>query len=161
MVINHCEIYSAVLNMKKKFDTYLKKIILLSSKRPESIMRFCDVCNNMLYASCQNNEDTNATSLVFYCKNCNANKELTKEQMREPVVETHMVDDDHVYLQYATPNIKYDPSLPRVNNIKCPNVQCSKPSDVDHRVIYAKYDHKNMRYIYFCCHCDHFWRSKN
>jgi hypothetical protein len=29
---------------------------------------------------------------------------------------------------------------------------------VDNQVIYIKYDYRNLNYLYFCCHCDHFWR---
>ena len=29
----------------------------------------------------------------------------------------------------------------------------------DNEVIYTKYDKVNMRYRYYCIHCDHFWKN--
>jgi hypothetical protein len=26
-------------------------------------------------------------------------------------------------------------------------------------VIYIKYDFINMKYLYHCCHCEHFWKN--
>jgi DNA-directed RNA polymerase subunit M/transcription elongation factor TFIIS len=61
--------------------------------------------------------------------------------------------------QFMTPNIANDPTLPRVNNIPCPNPSCTRAADQANRVIYVKYDDRNMLYVYFCEHCQHFWRN--
>jgi hypothetical protein len=57
---------------------------------------------------------------------------------------------------YLTTNIKYDPSLPHVNNIACPNCKGNN-TEKQNDVIYIKYDAENKKYLYFCCKCDHFW----
>ena len=35
------------------------------------------------------------------------------------------------YKLYINPYIKYDPTLPRVNNLVCPNNKCTKKKDED------------------------------
>jgi len=111
-------------------------------------MKFCDTCHNMLYISVE--ED----NLKHYCKNCNFSTTDNYATRAECIVETnHDVCESGNYKQYMSKYIKYDPTLPRVNNIDCPS--CStKPN----KVIYIKYDHVNMKYLYYCCHCEHFWR---
>jgi aspartate carbamoyltransferase regulatory subunit len=65
------------------------------------------------------------------------------------------------FKQFSTPFIKYDPTLPRVNHIKCPNANCSKPKEKDDEVIYIKFNPVKMSYLYCCCYCENFWKSEN
>jgi len=126
-------------------------------------MKFCDVCDNMLYVSTDGDDN-----LKMYCRNCNFSRVILKDggllmseklaahASKEDVDENciHKVNyagDTRGYMQYITPNIKYDKTLPRVNNIPCPN-KCEKKE-----VTYIKYDHVNMRYLYYCCACEKFW----
>jgi DNA-directed RNA polymerase subunit M/transcription elongation factor TFIIS len=75
---------------------------------------------------------------------------------------------------------RYDPSLPHVNTIKCPNVECKSNGgslEVDNAeggveekkgennsppvkqdVIYFRIDDTNMKYVYLCYHCNFSWR---
>jgi DNA-directed RNA polymerase subunit M/transcription elongation factor TFIIS len=115
-------------------------------------MKFCSVCDNMLYLSL---DDTD--KLTFRCKNCLNEEDAPKEAC---ILNKNYIDDETKYQQYINPNIKYDATLPRVNAIRCPNAQCSKPSDKDNEVIYLKYDKTNMRFMYYCCFCETFWKSK-
>jgi DNA-directed RNA polymerase subunit M/transcription elongation factor TFIIS len=133
-------------------------------------MKFCDVCNNMLYVSTDEQ-----TGLVLYCKNCNFRKAMESSSKSVQltnvnysaqhenvlgndncIMNTNYSDDARSYKQFLTPNIKYDMTLPRVNNIPCPK-KCSN-GDGDSEVIYIKYDQTNMKYLYFCCKCEHFWK---
>lgn len=116
-------------------------------------MRFCECCNNMFYVKVD--EDTN---LVYYCKFCNNSITENKENGSVLVIDDNKVDDNIKYRQYLSKNIVHDPTLPRVNNIVCPNERCTKDSKADNEVIYIKYDFANMKYLYYCCHCEHFWR---
>lgn len=119
-------------------------------------MKFCSVCDNMLYITV-----TEDQKLCHYCKNCSYKHVADNGEGVELVSETIMNQDTASYKQYMTPYIKYDPTLPRVNNIKCHNSDCpTHKKGSDPEVIYIKYDHKNMYYLYFCCKCDHFW-TKN
>ena len=113
-------------------------------------MKFCKVCDNMLYIK---SEDSR---LTYYCRHCNfSNDEAPGSHC---IFENSYVDDDLRFKQYATDNIKYDKTLPRVNNIKCPNGDC-KRNGKEEEVIYLKYDQENMKYLYYCCHCSTFWKQ--
>ncbi len=137
-------------------------------------MKFCDYCENMLYVSVED-------ELLFRCKNCNFVKvqdkpvdgssipvlhqnyaegkdAKPKEEGDECIMDINYADDTRSYKQFITKNIKYDPTLPHVNNIPCTNAECRLGKGDTANTIYIKYDHVNMKYLYFCCHCEHFWR---
>jgi hypothetical protein len=77
------------------------------------------------------------------------------------ITDNNYVDDDTNYKQYISKYLKYDPTLPRVNNISCPKSECpSKSGDKDVEVIVVKYDSANMKYMYYCTSCDTFWKSE-
>jgi hypothetical protein len=106
----------------------------------------------MLYL--QVDEDNKLTS---NCKNCNF--KVVEENMTEEsacVAIKNFAGDANSFKNYMTPFIKFDPSLPRVNNIKCPSETCKV---AENEVIYMKYDQENLKFIYFCCHCEHFWKN--
>lgn len=115
-------------------------------------MKFCSCCNNFMYVDLD--EEKN---LVYYCKNCNNKDVHQKTDGSICVIQDNKVDDLTRYSQYMNKNIKHDPTLPHVNNVKCPNTKCTKKPDEDNDVIYIKYDFTNMKYLYFCCHCDQFY----
>jgi len=119
-------------------------------------MKFCEVCDNMMYLGLHDQDDHR---LLYRCKNC-AHEVQAQGQEMTAVLSRSYVDDDTMYSQYVNPNVKFDPTLPRVNTIKCVNAACTKPPDMDNEVIYIKYDRPNMRYMYFCSHCETFWKSK-
>ena len=57
---------------------------------------------------------------------------------------------------------KYDPTLPCINTIKCPNQKCSSNQTDDpaeREVIFVRYDDVNMKYVYLCCKCDTRWNT--
>ncbi len=134
-------------------------------------MKFCEVCDNMMYMSLSDGtRDPDMVSeggsaheksklLVYYCKNC-GHRVRARADVKECVVDATYVDDAAHAQQFATMNIIHDPTLPRVDNIKCTNAQCTKPSDASNEVIYFKYDHKNLKYMYHCTYCRHFWHQK-
>jgi len=71
---------------------------------------------------------------------------------------------NHIINKYT----KLDPTLPRINTIRCPNSECSsnvESSDNDNdkdnkrEVIYMRYDDVNMHYIYLCTKCDMVWKT--
>jgi hypothetical protein len=118
-------------------------------------MKFCEYCENMLYITLTPEKD-----LLYYCKNCD-NKVVEKKELGSIcVIDDNKVDDVTKYSQYMNKYIKHDPTLPRVNNIVCTNQQCTKKKDADNEVIYIKYDFVKMRYLYFCCHCETFFKPE-
>ena len=113
-------------------------------------MKFCKNCQNMLYIS------VDESNLKYYCKNCNFSETDNYSARAVCVLQSnHNTSQDGNYKHYMNPNIKYDPTNPRVNNIDCPNKSCTKKPN---EVIYMKYGHVDMKYLYFCCHCETFWR---
>lgn len=127
-------------------------------------MKFCDYCDNMLYISV--NEDK---KLTYTCKNCNFNRVMENSNEDSTVLlddglstvdnKTCIMNFDYTdelknFYQFLNKDIKYDKTLPHVNNIKCPNTECKKETDT----IYIKYDNPNMKYLYFCCNCEKFWK---
>jgi DNA-directed RNA polymerase subunit M/transcription elongation factor TFIIS len=96
--------------------------------------------------------------LTYLCKNCGAQETATADGVSRPVLSTDYADDQASFNQYATPYIRYDPTLPRVGDIVCPNEACTRPPEAPNEVIYVKYDPVNLKYLYHCTHCSHFWK---
>ncbi len=118
-------------------------------------MKFCEFCENMLYVTVAPDKN-----LVYYCKNCENKVIETKEKGSICVIDDNKIDDVTKYSQYINKYIKHDPTLPRVNNIKCVNEKCKTHTDpsIEKEVIYLKYDFVNMKYLYHCCHCETFFK---
>lgn len=123
-------------------------------------MDFCDVCHNMLYVQVQSEESR--PTLVHACRNCGfKTSELGQKSESLSVADYSTNDkDDAIFKQFITPYIKFDPTLPRVDNIQCPSDACKKRGGDRPEVIYIKVDYENMKYIYYCCKCEHFWRMQ-
>ena len=135
-------------------------------------MRFCSACENMLYISLRPDErkDGAPLELTYSCKHCgfsNTADEVRRENEAagkaagdpSAVLNTDYSDDQTSYKQYATPYIRHDPTLPRVNDIACPSEGCTKPADAPNEVVFVKYDPANLKYLYHCMHCSSFWKS--
>lgn len=128
-------------------------------------MKFCDYCDNMLYIHVDNQSD-----LKYTCKNCNfittvekndteslqllENGLVVKDNTDTCIVSLDYTDEMKNYYQFLNKDIKYDKTLPRVSNIKCPDTSCKAKTNT----IYVKYDNQNMKYLYFCCNCEKFWK---
>lgn len=116
--------------------------------------------------------------LYFSCKNCGYAeaegmatsvpvmvKRFDNDSKESPlddkcISQTNYFDDIRSFQQYQTINIKHDMTLPRVKNIECPKCTEKKKDESTRlpEVICIKYDQANMKYLYFCCHCEHFWK---
>jgi DNA-directed RNA polymerase subunit M/transcription elongation factor TFIIS len=104
-------------------------------------------------------EDEN--SLVYYCRNCgNEDTNLTKNNIC--VSKTHLKKSEQKYNHIVNEYTKLDPTLPRINTIKCPNSECASNKEGKSReVIYIRYDDTNKLYIYLCAHCDTLWNTEH
>ena len=118
-------------------------------------MEFCNNCNNMYYMKLNNMKQ-----LIYVCKNCGNEDTQQIEKNNLKVYkfskETKSID---VHINEFT---KYDPTLPHVYHIKCPNPECptSKNSDkYTNDVVYVRYDDRDMKYTYLCYHCDFHWNA--
>lgn len=118
-------------------------------------MKFCSVCDNYLYLN------TTANSLIRECRTCG---EKVTEEKGGLILETHVQQRaNEGYKILLNEFTKFDPTLPHLKTMKCPNGGCNsnKPSGAaDKDVIYIKYDKENMKYLYICTVCDKEWRSR-
>ena len=126
-------------------------------------MHFCSNCDNMYYIKL---EEDNCNKIIYYCRNCgnsdnnllNMGKCVLKENISNSNTSNNI---SNVIINKYT---KLDRTLPRINYIKCPNEVCtSNVSDFDvmnREILYIRYDHVNMKYIYLCSHCDYTWNTE-
>lgn len=120
-------------------------------------MKFCNHCSNMLYISI--NEE-NSNELLYYCRNCGEKDEtLTKENIC--VLETHLKKGEQKFNHIINKYTKKDPTLPRISNVKCPNIACHtnvKENEIP-EIIYMRYDDDALKYLYICATCDTVWKT--
>jgi DNA-directed RNA polymerase subunit M/transcription elongation factor TFIIS len=99
----------------------------------------------------------NPNSLVYYCRQCgNEDKLLAIEDVCVSKIQIKKNDKsfNHIINKYT----KLDPTLPRINNMLCPNADCiSNTKDKEREIIYIRYDDTNMKYVYLCCECETVW----
>ena len=121
-------------------------------------MHFCTKCSNMYYIRI-NSDDPN--KLVYYCRQCgNEDKLLAVENVC--VSKTQIKKDEQSFVHIVNKYTKLDPTLPRVNNILCPNQDCiTNKNDKEREIIYIRYDDTNMKYIYLCSDCDTVWKTND
>ena len=121
-------------------------------------MHFCSECHNMYYLKVTADD---ANSLIYYCRNCgHEDDNLTVNNIC--VSNTELKRSEQKYNHIINEYTKYDPTLPRIDTIKCPNQECisNKSSEkIKKEVIYIRYDDINMKYIYMCTHCDTMWKT--
>ena len=119
-------------------------------------MHFCSICENMYYISIDPN-DTN--KLIYYCRNCgntDSNISLSNVTVSNVQLKKSEQEFSHIINKYT----KLDPTLPRVNNILCPNANCkTNTEDAPKEIIYIRYDDTNMKYMYVCAICNTSWKN--
>ena len=83
-------------------------------------MHFCVNCSYMYYIRLSE-EDPN--SIVYYCRNCgHENKNITLDSVT--ISRTNFKSSKQKYNSIINKYTKMDPTLPRINTIKCPNQAC-------------------------------------
>ena len=123
-------------------------------------MKFCNNCSNMYYIKL---EGENCNTILYYCRNCgNSNNNLM--EFNKCILKENITKNDNKYNVSINKYTKLDKTLPRINYIKCPNEKCKSNTtqfDVANReIIYIRYDHINMKYLYLCSHCDTTWNTE-
>ena len=110
------------------------------------------------------NENTDE-ELQFYCRKCGNTDEILNKNFL-CLSEYNGENDNDSIIQSVNKYTKYDPTLPHIHNIKCPNNNCviNKNSDENNdikknEVVYIRYNNIDMKYVYLCCNCDHIWKS--
>ena len=91
-------------------------------------MHFCIHCSNMYYIRLSE-EDPN--SIVYYCRNCgHENKNITLDSVT--ISRTNFKSSKQKYNSIINKYTKMDPTLPRINTIKCPNQACKSNEEHEH-----------------------------
>ena len=134
-------------------------------------MHFCKVCGNMYYLKISD-EDTN--EIMYFCRRCgDKDKNIINSEDSFCVSKTHIKKQTEVYKNIINEYTKLDPTLPRINNMLCPNEKCKSNQDESKdgeekdatvkkfpEIIYLRYDNNNMKYIYLCSECDYTWKNE-
>lgn len=117
-------------------------------------MKFCNKCDNMYYLSIE--EETE--KLKLYCRNC-GNEDTNVDKDSFVIQDTKQTDKlSNVINEYT----KFDPTVPRMNTMKCPNQNCtSNTEETEKEIIYIRYDDTNLKYVYMCTNCDTKWKTDN
>jgi len=122
-------------------------------------MHFCVNCSNMYYIRLSE-EDPNL--IVYYCRNCgHENKNISLDSVT--ISKTNFKHNKQKYNSIINKYTKMDPTLPRINTIKCPNQSCSSneaDKEKEREIIYLRYDDINMNFVYMCSTCDTVWNTE-
>ena len=129
-------------------------------------MNFCEKCNFMLYIKIS---DENVLS--FECKQCGHQTEFDSSKTNHCIYSKDYTTDKISYSWMVNKDLCSDPTLPRVNNIPCPNHDIddkgqpvcptkSKMNPKSNEVIYVLFDKKELKYFYMCCHCYTAWKHE-
>lgn len=122
-------------------------------------MQFCANCDNMYYLQLSDDDEN---KLIYYCRNC-GNKDYMLNNENLCVSRTHISSSDKDCNNIINEYIKLDPTLPRINNINCPNIECKCNLDKEQKkdITYIRYDDINMKYLYYCNICSTQWNTTN
>jgi len=98
--------------------------------------------------------------IIYKCRNCG--NEDSEIQNKDLCVLSYNKEKKTDYLKYINEFTKLDPTLPRINSIKCPNQDCvcNKDETVENEVIYIRYNDEDMKYVYTCAKCDFIWTAQ-
>jgi DNA-directed RNA polymerase subunit M/transcription elongation factor TFIIS len=121
-------------------------------------MDFCDDCENLLALRLKP-ENVGAEQLESYCRNCGFTK--SAKLMENKCISKNNYDLKEVYIQEK--NLEYvceDPTLPHIDNLDCPNKDCSSyTKEIGNNVVYMKIRENDMKYMYVCCNCKTSWTN--
>jgi hypothetical protein len=119
-------------------------------------MHFCSICNNMYYIRI-NEKDSN--KLDYYCRNC-GNEDILLATNNICISKTQIKKSEQSFNHIINKFTKFDPTLPRIKKILCPNADCAtNTQNKEREIIYLRYDDINMKYIYLCSTCDTNWQT--
>ena len=135
-------------------------------------MHFCSVCGNMYYISI-----TAENELQYYCRNCgHVDDTIASENICVSKVNVKHTTTPQTFSQVVNKYTKLDPTLPRINTIRCPNDECPSnrksvgaggsgaeaedKKEKKSEVIYLRYDDTNLKYVYLCAKCDKVWNTE-
>jgi DNA-directed RNA polymerase subunit M/transcription elongation factor TFIIS len=113
--------------------------------------------------------------LQYYCRNCgNIDDSIAADNICVSKVNVKHTTTPQSFSQVVNKYTKFDPTLPRINTVRCPNDECpSNQSGSDgtsasatgknksvNEIIYVRYDDTNLKYVYLCTKCDKVWNTE-
>ncbi len=116
---------------------------------------FCPICQNLLFVKL-----TERNHLVASCNYCLSKQDLTSASDDGAAVvisDTSYQSDAAKYSHLMNPLLHDDATLPRVRDVPCPGPACTRPSVEPHSALFVKFDADNLRFLYSCTYCKHFW----
>jgi aspartate carbamoyltransferase regulatory subunit len=105
-------------------------------------------------------DEQNPNNLNYYCRQC-GNSEANLEN-NLCIIDTNMKETETSFDYIVNEFTKLDPTLPRINNILCPNDDCvtnTHEGSNKREIIYIRYNNVDMKYLYLCSTCDNIWKS--
>ena len=112
---------------------------------------FCSKCENMLYIKV---DDESGSQIEYFCRFCGHVEKPADQKMVLTIMNTSVENKDINFSHIVNEYTKFDPTLPRITNMDCPNQACKKT----HKdIIYIRYDDNNLKYLYLCTECDVVW----
>ena len=103
-------------------------------------------------------DEEGGNKLVYYCSNC-GNEDMTYDNSNICVSKVYLKSNEQDFHFNINEYTKFDPTLPRIENILCPNPTCpTNKEGAPREIIYIRYDDTNMRYLYLCSTCDTKWK---
>jgi DNA-directed RNA polymerase subunit M/transcription elongation factor TFIIS len=115
--------------------------------------------------------------MQYYCRNCgNIDNTSAADNICVSKVNVKHTTTQQSFSKVVNKYTKFDPTLPRITTIRCPNDECSSNkldgSSSEHggpaaakkksanEIIYVRYDDTNLKYVYLCAKCDKVWNTE-
>jgi DNA-directed RNA polymerase subunit M/transcription elongation factor TFIIS len=117
----------------------------------DTTMKFCPTCDNLFYLTIDEN------MVQYTCKKCGTIEDINEDCTISNIFCNQQRQNVKNSVNQYT---KLDPTLPRINFLKCPNASCENHEErEDREIIYVRYDNVQLKYIYICPKCDTVWES--
>lgn len=120
-------------------------------------MKFCNTCDNMFYLSI---DPADSNKLMFYCRKCGTHDNGGVNDKSSIISSVQLSSTETNMSRIINKYTKLDPTLPRIDRIPCPNMECStNTKETPREIIYIRYDDINIKYMYLCSTCDYVWKA--
>jgi hypothetical protein len=111
---------------------------------------------------------TPENELQYYCRNCgHIDDTIAADNICVSKINIKHTTTQQSFSQVINKYTKFDPTLPRIHTIRCPNDECpSNTGSVGEKkkskneIIYVRYDDMNLKYVYLCAKCDKVWNTE-
>lgn len=114
------------------------------------MMKFCEVCDNMLYTKVLREE---SESVLYFCRNCSSEFPMCDpaDETKTNVLSRRIIKKAEVAESGLNKYTKYDARLPSIT-AKCKTSTCENTE-----ILWVRYDGTQLKYAYVCPKCDATW----